>query len=207
MRKIVAFQRARSHPKRSTELGDKFLKFRSKSMNFQKKMYSFWWYFTLQNGGKSDPRVILELKKWKFNSKTARRVLQTCPLVLKLCEVAVLISFTTSESFVQKYSFLVKLSRIFDVALKWFPLCVYCKQKHCFRATSKILDNFAKNEYFWMKFSEVVKLVSTATSQSLSTNGQVWTTLRAVLDLNSSFSVWGPVFGQGLKTEKLKTQV
>ena len=41
---------------------------------------------------------------------------------------------------------------------------------------SKIVDNFTKNQYFLMKFSEVVKLMSTATSQSLSTNGQVWTT-------------------------------
>ena len=128
-----------------------------------------------------------KLKKWKFKSKTARRVVQTCPLVLKLCEVAVLTSFITSESFVQKYSFFKKLSRIFDFPLKWFSLCVYWKQKHCLRATSKILDNFTKNEYFWAKLSEVVKLMSTATSQSLSTNGQVWSTLRAVLVLNFHF--------------------
>ena len=44
------------------------------------------------------------------------------------------------------------------------------------RAKSKIVHNFTKNEYFLMKFSEVVKLMSSATSQSLSANGQVWTT-------------------------------
>ena len=102
------------------------------------------------------------------------------------------LSSITSESFVQKYSFLVKLSRIFDFALKGFSLCVYWKQKHCLRATSKILDNFTKNEYFWAKLSEVVKLMSTATSQSLSTNGQVWSTLRAVLDLNFHFFSFEP---------------
>ena len=47
------------------------------------------------------------------------------------------------------------------------------EEENHFRATSKILDNFTKNEYFWTKLSEVVKLMSTATSQSLSTNGQV----------------------------------
>ena len=46
------------------------------------------------------------------------------------------------------------------------------------RATSKIVHNFTKNEYFLMKFSEVVKLMSSATSQSLSANGQVRTTFR-----------------------------
>ena len=46
------------------------------------------------------------------------------------------------------------------------------------RVKSKIGHNFTKNGYFLMKFWEVVKLISSATSQSLSTNGQVWTTFR-----------------------------
>ena len=54
--------------------------------------------------------------------------------------------------------------------------------KSVIEVKSKIVHNFTKNKYFLMKFSEVVKLVGSATSQSLSTNGQVWTTFRTGLD-------------------------
>ena len=47
-------------------------------------------------------------------NKSVQKVVQTCPLVLKLCEVALPTSFTTSESFSKKYVFLVKLSTILD---------------------------------------------------------------------------------------------
>ena len=99
-----------------------FYKQRTRKKCFEKKQIFFRPENLFSNFHFGENRWFLDrgskLKKWKFKSKTARRVLQTCPLVLKLCEVAVLISFTTSESFAQKYSFLVKLSRIFDVALK-----------------------------------------------------------------------------------------
>ena len=56
--------------------------------------------------------LVIQQKIWKLEPKLVQKVVQTCPLVLKLCEVAVPTSFTTSENFIKKYWFLVKLSMI-----------------------------------------------------------------------------------------------
>ena len=61
--------------------------------------------------------LVVQQKIWKLEPTLVQKVVQTCLLVLKLCEVAVPTSFTTSENFIKKYSFLVKLWTIFDFTL------------------------------------------------------------------------------------------
>ena len=83
-------------------------------------------------------RWVTPQKIWNLELKLIQKVVQTCPLVLKLCEVAVPTSFTTSENFIKKYLFLVKLSMIFDFtpqypkyATLWMVLGLP-KKKHCY---------------------------------------------------------------------------
>ena len=70
-----------------------------------------WWKSMVLEGGFDRPQ---QYKRWNLKSKLVQKVVYTCPLVLKLCEVAVPTSFTTSENFIKKYSFLVKLWTIFN---------------------------------------------------------------------------------------------
>ena len=76
-----------------------------------------WWKSMVLEGLWRGFRLATQQKIWNLKPKLVRKVVQTCPFVLKLCEVVVLISFTTSENFIEKYWFLVKLSTIFDFTL------------------------------------------------------------------------------------------
>ena len=91
-------------------------------------------------------------KSWNLKSKPVRKVVQTCPLVLKLCEVALPTSFTTSENFIKKYLFLVKLWTIFDFTSITLLVCFdFPKEISIFTLFLKGILNFRKKTFFQTK--------------------------------------------------------